>query len=259
MWPFGRKPLVDPDTAEWHADNFAWLVETFGANEAFSASELVLPKSGFFPSDGEQGHSKALRIFERVKFYCGMENWPVVLAPDDNPAATDHASLLLAAPVHGKHAQGTFSVTEEGIQISYAPALLAKPERLIATFAHELAHYLLATAKSAAPCADDEHEFLTDLTAAYLGFGVFMANSVFDFEQVQDGPLSGWRMGRSGYLPERDFIFATALFIAAKDIDPSPAYPCLKPHLAKLLKQALHDVATDKHWVQKICASIPAS
>src|SRR5205085_12416082 len=51
-------------------------------------------------------------------------------------------------------------------------SLLAHPGRLIATFAHELAHYLLATAPTSPPCEDDEHEFLTDLTAAYLGFGV---------------------------------------------------------------------------------------
>jgi hypothetical protein len=86
-----------------------------------------------------------------------------------------------------------------------------------------------------------------------------MANSVFDFEPIQDGPLQGWRMGRSGYLPEQDFAFATALFIASKDLDPTPAYPCLKPHLAKLLKRALHDLTIDKHWIAKIRASIPVS
>jgi hypothetical protein len=146
MWPFKRRPVVDPDTAEWHADNFAWLVESFGGNEAFSESALVLPKSGFFPSEGEEGHSKALRIFERVKLYCGMEKWPVELVPDDNPAAMDQGTLSLASPVHGKHARGTFSATKGAVQISYTPALLAKPRRLIATLAHELAHYLLATA-----------------------------------------------------------------------------------------------------------------
>jgi len=30
MWPFKRKPIVDADTAEWHADNCAWLAASFG-------------------------------------------------------------------------------------------------------------------------------------------------------------------------------------------------------------------------------------
>jgi hypothetical protein len=252
MWPFKRVPIVDTDTAQWHADNFAWLVATFGGNGAFEKSVLVLPKPGFFPSDGQEGHAKALHILERVKHYCGK------LAPDHNPAA-DRSTISVAAPVHGKHALGTFSIAGNAVQISYVPTLLARPERLIATLAHELAHYLLATAPTAPPCEDDEHEFLTDLTAAYLGFGVFMANSVFEFEAIQDGPMQGWRYGRSGYLPEQDLVFATALYITVKELDPHPAYQCLKPHLAKLLKRALRDLTSDKQLVEQIRASIPAA
>jgi hypothetical protein len=257
MWPFKRKPIVDSDTAQWHVDNFTWLVATFGGNGAFADSVLVLPKPGFFPADGQEGHAKALHILERVKHYCGMDDWPVELVPDHNPVADRSSTISVAAPVHGKHALGTFSVAGNAVQISYVPALLARPDRLIATLAHELAHYLLATASTSPPCEDDEHEFLTDLTAAYLGFGVFMANSVFEFEAIQDGPMQGWRYGRSGYLPEQDLVFATALFIAVKELDPHPAYQCLKPHLAKLLKRALRDLTADRRYVEQIRASIP--
>jgi len=256
MWPFKRRPIVDSDTAQWHVDNFAWLVATFGGNRAFANSVLVLPKPGFFPSDGQEGHDKALHILEWVKHYCGMRDWPVELVPDDNPAA-ERSTISVAAPVHGKHALGTFSVAGNAVQISYVPALLARPDRLIATLAHELAHYLLATAPTPPPCEDDEHEFLTDLTAAYLGFGVFMANSVFEFEAIHAGPMQGWRYGRSGYLPEQDLVFATALFIAAKELDPQPAYQCLKPHLAQLLKRALRDLTIDKRFIEQIRASVP--
>ena len=258
MWPFKRKSIVDADTAQWHIDNFAWLVATFGGNAAFAESVLVLPKPGFFPTDGQEGHVRALHILERVKYYCGMKDWPVDLVPDHNPAADRSSPFSVAMPVHGKHAQGTFSVAGNAVQISYVPALLAHPERLIATFAHELAHYLLATAPTSPPCEDDEHEILTDLTAAYLGFGVFMANSVFEFEAIQDGPMQGWRYGRSGYLPEQDLVFATALFIAVKKLDPSPAYQCLKPHLAQQLKRALRDLTSDTQFIDQIEASIPA-
>ena len=61
------------------------------------------------------------------------------------------------------------------IVISYVPALLKRPDHLIATLAHELAHYLLATARDSPPCEKEEREFLTDLAAVYLGFGVFLS------------------------------------------------------------------------------------
>jgi len=123
------------------------------------------------------------------------------------------------------------------------PALLERPDRLIATFAHELAHCLLATAREPPPCDDSEMECLTDLTAIYLGFGVFLANARFTFERLKDGTLEGWRMGHAGYLPEADLVFALALFIEAKELDPAPVLACLKPHLAKILKRALEDRA----------------
>lgn len=257
MWPFKRKPIVDDDTARWHVDNFTWLVATFGGNNAFADAVLVLPKPGFFPVDGEEGHARALRIFKQVKDYCGMAEWPVELVPDQDPAVLHAASMARWAPVSEKSAQGTFSVTDDVVQISYESTLIASPERLIATLAHEVAHYLLATASTAPPCTDEEHEFLTDLTAVYLGFGVFMANAVYDYEAIHDGVMQGWRSGRSGYLPEQDFIFAVALFIAAKALDPTPAYECLKPHLATLLKRALRDLAVNKHFVEQVKASIP--
>jgi hypothetical protein len=244
MWPFKRTPIVDAETAAWHADNFAWLIRQFDGSGAFADTKLVLPKPGFFAFDGERGHPLAVRIFDQVKHYCGMSDWEVDLVPDDNPLAeTAPVSAAMIAPQ--KHALGTFAVAGNRIHISYVPALLQRPDRLIATFAHELAHYLLATAAETPPCDDDEIEFLTDLAAVYLGFGIFLANTRFDFEVLHDGPLQGWRMGHSGYLPEADLIFALALFIRAKQLDAGEACDCLKPHLAKMLRRALHGLDDD--------------
>jgi len=233
MWPFRRKPIVDIDTASWHLENFTWLIEEFGPS-TFKNTQLVLPKPGYFKADGERDHGFAIRIFEQVKTYCGMSEWEVDLVVDHNPLAarTEISHAMVASQ---KHALGTFGVAGNRIQISYVPELLQRPDHLIATFAHELSHYLLATARSEPPCEKDEKEFLTDLTAVYLGFGVFLANARFNFE----GLAHGWRIARSGYLPEADLIFALALFIEAKGIDPKSALGCLKPHLAAMMRRTL--------------------
>jgi hypothetical protein len=272
MWPFRRRPLLDDETAAWHAENFAWLIGEFGAGGGFDAAPLVLPTKAFFTAEGEEGHStgpvairpvqrpdgpaarhaRALHIFEQVKAHAGLTGWPVELVADDNPAAREPTRLSLGQPVHGALAQGTFSIAGNAALITYTPALVADPQRLIATFAHELAHYLLAARRSEPPCEADELEFLTDLTAVMLGFGVFMANSVFAVETMRDGTLEGWRMRRSGYLPEHDLVFDLALFIAAKELDPAPAVRHLKPHLGKLLQRALRGFEHDPRWVEEL-------
>jgi hypothetical protein len=242
MWPFTRKPIVDQETAAWHVDNFAWLTRRFGGSEGLTHSKLIPPKPGFFITDGEAGHSFAQRIFDQTKAYCGMSDWEVDLVADNNPLA-EQAAPSLAMIAAQKHALGTFGVAGNRIVISYVPDLLKRPDHLIATFAHELAHYLLATARDEPPCEEDEREFLTDLAAVYLGFGVFLANARFQHEGYVDGPLQGWRIARSGYLPEADLIFALALFLQVKGFDPTPALACLKPHLASMLKRTLSDLA----------------
>jgi hypothetical protein len=239
MWPFARKRIVDDDTAAWHLENFTWLIDEFGA-ASFARTKLVLPKPGYFVTDGENGHALAQRIFDHVKAYCGMTAWEADLVIDDNPLAEDAPpSFAMVAPQ--KHAVGTFAAAGNRIQISYVPSLLTQPEHLVATFAHELAHYLLATARKSPPSEDDEKEFLTDLTAVYLGFGVFLANSRFTLETHQSVTIQGWRWSRSGYLPEADLIFALALFLEAKALDPAPALACLKPHLAKMLRRTVSE------------------
>ena len=248
-WLNKSKQVVDPETADWHIENFLWLMREFDGADAFNEAALVLPSVKFFKSSGKTGNALACEIFEQVKAYCGMADWPVTLVADDNPLAKNQPGLMYQ-PAAQKYALGTFSVDQGEIEISYSTNLLAKPEQLVATFAHELAHYLLAAAKTEPICTADEMEFLTDLTAVYLGFGVFLANSRFDFDQFGDTYQQGWQMQRSGYLPEADLIFGLALFLHFKKLGAEDARKFLKPHLGKLLDRAAEQVATCKSHME---------
>jgi hypothetical protein len=251
MWPFKPRPVVDADTAAWHVENFDWLLRQFGGGAAFASITLVLPKPGFFPYDGERGHALAQRIFSQVKIYCGMSDWAVTLVADDNPLSRP-APIAVDMIAPKPHALGTFATRGNDIQISYVPALLARPERLIATFAHELGHYRLATARERPICADDETECLTDLTAVFMGFGVFLANARFSVETA----AHGWRMGSAGYLPEADLIFALALFLRTKQLDAGATRGSLKPHLAKQLRRAMRALPDDHADVVRLRATL---
>lgn len=257
MWPFSRKAIVDADTARWLLDNMAWLEREFGEVAGYPRRSLVLPRPGFFRNDGETGHALALRIFSDVKDYCGMSDWPVELVADDDPHAAP-AARSLGTVVPQRYAAGRFVVDDERVQITYAPALLRQPEQLVATFAHELAHYLHAAAKTPPPCEDNEYEFLTDMTSVFLGFGVFAANACFQFEQYQDGLMQGWQSSRSGYLPEPDIVHALALYLRLARAEAEPAASCLKPHLATLLHRALRTLPPDGADVAQLRAGAPA-
>jgi hypothetical protein len=142
---------------------------------------------------------------------------------------------------------GTFAVTEEQeVVITYNPSLLSKPEQMVATFAHELAHYLTATAKEPPPGGWENWEFATDITATFLGFGVFMANSTFSFKQFLDADAQGWQSSHNGYLSEAENSYALAIFLALKRIPLEEVLSYLKPNLRKMLKKASNEIVQKK-------------
>lgn len=243
MWPFKRATLLDHDTAQWHVDNVCWLIRNLANTSSFTDTRLVLPTPGFFITDDKSGHALAEAIFAQVKAYAGMADWPVQLVSDVE--VYDYNTDLVQATARHTPLGMFMRDHDDVVLISYAPQLLKTPINLIATFAHELAHYLIHSIEDTLPCAPEEMEFLTDQTACFMGFGVFMANSAFSFEQWRDDGIGtqGWRSQKNGYLPEADLIFDTALFLAAKGLDATPALKCLKPYLADQLKTAMKDMA----------------
>ena len=78
----------------------------------------------------------------------------------------------------------------------------------------------------------------TDVTAAFLGFGVFGANDVLNFEQNHEG----WQGGKTGYLSEEEWIFSLAIFLNLKLIKPDATKPYRKPHLFRWLQKASDSV-----------------
>ncbi len=247
MWPFKRQPLLDNDTARWHVDNMCWLLRNLARTPMFETTKSVLPAPGFFITDTLSGHAMAETLFKQIKVYAGMTDWPVQLVSDVQVYEPNH-DLVQATSRHTP--LGMFMRDhDEVVRISYAPKLLKTPVNLIATLAHELSHYLIHSIEDALPCAPEEEEFLTDQTACFLGFGAFMANSAFEFEQYRDDGTGtqGWRTQRSGYLAETDLIFDTALFLIAKGLDGNDVPRCLKPHLADHLRKAMKDAAAYKN------------
>ena len=186
-----------------------------------------------------------------------MEDWPCrLVAQEAGPDPVVGEGQLLQGL--GARPAGTFAV--EGIEtdggaadhvvtITYDPRLLSDPTSLVATFAHELSHYLMATAPNLPPGGHELMEHATDLTAVYLGFGIFLANSSFRFVQFGDAFAAGWSTHRQGYMTERELVFALAIFAALLEVPVDQVTEHLKPDLAKLYRKAARTVAEQEQRI----------
>jgi hypothetical protein len=234
MFGLGKpKPPVDADEFDWLLACLAWLIREFGAGRA-----VVLPDDAHYPPSRATGHARALELFAQTKAHAGMSDWPCELragqADRERVIAFGHAL---------KHHQGTplgtFGYADGGYYITYNPTSLAHPQTLVATFAHELAHYLLHTARDRPPGGAVLAEHATDLGAAFLGFGIFMANSAKTFSQFQSAGEMGWEMRGAGYLSENAQVTALAMSVLLTGSDRKVAEAELKPYLRGVFRKAL--------------------
>lgn len=196
----------DPEAKAWVEARLQWLSRQFGLHILLERP-IVLPTDEFFP-DPYDGSLKTVRtMFRRVCGYMGVDPDDVdfKLFNDQTPA-----SFKALDPQSG-FAAGTWQGAEESWQkdiVRIERSALDRPADLIGIMAHELAHQRLLGERRADADAFD-NELLTDLTAAYHGFGVFLANN----PRKSTGELDYWpgtRLRRPEYLSEPMLGYAQA-------------------------------------------------
>jgi len=82
------------------------------------------------------------------------------------------------------------------------------------------------------------HEPAIELSAVFMGFGVFMANAAFADARY--------------HLNEGEFVHALAMFCLLRKLDPEAVAPHLNPHLRKYLRLAARDLAQYESGFQRL-------
>jgi len=244
---FRKRPLLDPAAAEWIVEAFEWALYAFGTDYFAERTVLVKPNDRHFPDRIGNANDLALKIFERVRAFSGMEGWPCRLAMQEaDPSIHMAPAVLVQGAPQGPAGTFRMRTSEDGAErhalITFNPKQLGDPESLVATFAHELAHYLAHSVKEKPPGGEEFEELATDVLAVVTGFGLFIANSAFKFRQYQSGTVQGWSVRQQGYLGRYEATYALAIFCALKDIPRREVEPHLQSSLIPAFRQAWREI-----------------
>ncbi|MEO8061388.1 MAG: hypothetical protein ABI821_01435 [Pseudomonadota bacterium] len=220
------KPFLDASRRDWQFETFAWLLRNCGGFPKFFETTLVLPIEDHFPDRGMKGHAGVTALFRRVRDHAGMAEWPCAVEPDTGQPRTNSGN------------------TDRVPIITYRPDAL-EPMPLVATFAHELARYLLDTFDEPAPGGVALLEPAVDIAAVFMGFGLFMANSAVR--------TSGF------HLNEGELTHALAMFCLLRKLPPESIDRHLNPHLRKYLRLAALDLAQHESRFQGLRAVFSSS
>lgn len=218
---------IEPEMRDWINTRWAWLEEQFGT-ERLCATQVILPNSDFFPDPYHGTKKDAEALFKRVCGYMEL----------------DHADMRLSFYEERKQpgTAGLYRAEGKRFHIEIEITNLHDPLAMVATMAHELGHVHLLGQRRLPEDADD-HEPLTDLLTVYLGMGVFTANSVIRENYWHAGQISGWSIGRRGYLTMVDYGYAFARFSRARHDDGKTWVRELRLDVRTAYKQAMRYLA----------------
>ena len=237
--------MFTEERALWLYRNYCWLDENLPKRQDGSAATngLILPTQQFYPMLNTRNHAFAQAVFDQTREYMGIRDWPCTLTAHLEEEQLGMREAGLYGYNQTNNAAGTFFAGDQ-VEITYSPSLLRTPAALIATLAHELCHYLIATIQTEPPCGWAEHEPLTDLAAVREGFGVFLCNSAFDFGQWSDAQFGGWQSKNLGYLKEPELGFSLGIFTVRNELNPDEVIKFLKPNPAEIFWDSLDYIET---------------
>lgn len=179
----------DPEAKRWVEERLQWLAKQFGLHILLERP-IILPTAEHFPDAWDGSTKAARRMFRRV---CGY------MHVDPESVELRFGSEKRHDPFSGGKAAASWS-SGEGMWnksvIRVDKNNLDRPADLVGYLAHELSHQrLLGECRIDPDCFDNE--LLTDLTAVFHGFGVFLANN----PRKSTGRLAHWP-GTRLYMPE---------------------------------------------------------
>ncbi len=248
---FKSKNVLDEGSTQWILDTYAWALSHLNGEQFLQQTQLVLPNNQFFPDQADSPDEKAQLILQRIQGYCGMSQWPcTVQSVALQVEATAPPQVRIEGPLRSPDTTVACE-NDETILIPYDPNALRQPDILIASMAQNLAALLCRAIPTPPPGGPEYLPAAIDLTAIFLGFGLFMTNNAFNIQRGCSS-CSGPSVQMMGELTEEQMCYALALFCHLKGIEKRQVLPYLKKTLHQVFKQSLKEFGQKAHELTQL-------
>jgi len=216
MFGFSRTRLpVTAEQQQWVDGSFVRLASIIGADRLFAPT--VLPTAEFFPDPYNPNSPESLSLMaSRVARSMEIDPTQIELTLFQ----THHDVTRTLVPFGNWNSSGAgglyFHDPDRRTRISINQTQMKNPMALVGTLAHEFGHVILLR-PGLVKRDEPDMEPLNDLLTVFLGFGIFSANSAFQFEQYTTNESQGWSTQRLGYLSEEVWGYALARYALERD------------------------------------------
>lgn len=234
---FTPKPIISEASANWIEACFAWASEYFDGERFAQQTRLIQPTNKDFPGRVDSPNAMAATVLNHVVNYSGLNHWPLRLAHVAAEPVPMPPLLALNPNQRGATMPANTWAEDEVLPVFFHPEQCKQPGDLAATFATLVAQHMMLQARQTPPGGLEFFSNAAEVLAVFLGFGVLLANSAYNF-RGSCAKCYNPMANRQAELSEAEVVYALALFVYTKKIPLHEATPHLKPHLKSLLKKA---------------------
>jgi hypothetical protein len=254
---------MDEGSRQWLFDSFGWAITHFDADFFANDSKLVLPTNEFFPTRAHSADELANSVFDGVKAYTGLTQWPFQLvAPEryqpQHFQVKNHPLILRGQTQDTSQYSNMLTNPADRLSVSYDPVQMNQPQVMVANYASMLSSYLVGLSNQLPPGGEEYRAPGIEVLSIFMGFGVMFANTAYAFR----GGCSSCHnhaANRVAVLTENESVFALALFCQLKDIDTKTVAPQLKKYLRPLYKQAVKEIHSLPDELERLQLLLPGS
>lgn len=211
-----------------------WLSDQFG-HDIFTRRAIILPTSDFFPDPVDGTEASIRNLLDQVCGYMDVSPRRVKLRlftnRNDLQLVNDEGRLLPTG------AAGLYENRGDRTVIHIDTTSLTDLSALVGTMAHELAHLRLM-GEGRVTGREYDNELLTDLTAVFFGFGIFLGNSPRTWDG-QYGIWPGTTLRKPEYMTLPMFAYALAHTAWFRDQRKPDWYSFLSFELKPCFKQGI--------------------
>ncbi|MBE0369570.1 hypothetical protein J8L98_05730 [Pseudoalteromonas sp. MMG013] len=232
---FKSQPLLSDSEVEWLIDTFVWACEQFDGQYFMTETQIIEPTGAFFPDQVTSVEQMASTVFNRVSHYAGMQAWPIsVVNPQQHMPQQSMPMFSFIDEIRGEKAK-LVNPPALNMQLSYNPNQINQPQDLVASFAGSLATVMIYHRGVLPPGGEEQIAAASDALACFLGFGVMMSNTVYQFKGGCGSCYNPYA-NRQAALTEPQTVFMHALICHFKPQVDGKKH--LKPHLRSVYKKA---------------------
>lgn len=205
--------LPTPEEQEWLIQALADLIAAGGA-KPFTSMPIVEPTRKHFPDTWKANAAGLDRVSRRLMQYASLGSIDIeatMFVDVEWPGHEDSTGCRSLA--------GFFAGIDDGVcRFGYNAANPADEAYMSGIMAHEVSHAF----RLVHDLRDLEaEEYLTDVTAAYLGFGILVANNSYRYRTYGDATSGFWQStSKAGYLPPQALCFLLAVQFLSRSVDP---------------------------------------